>query len=86
MSEKNSSFYSTLLIGYLIRDSGSFRCWVAKIVLWFKKKNNNKKRLAPYCCLFVSYEGHNKMWLFGTAAVNYATHELTVQTYQYLGK
>lgn len=65
--EKNSFFYSTLLIGYLIRNSPSFRCWEAKSVSGFKKSQ------APSCCLFESYEGHNKTWLFGTAAVNYAT-------------
>lgn len=52
--EKNSFFYSTLLIGYLIRNSPSFRCWEAKSVSGFKKSQ------APSCCLFESYEGHNK--------------------------
>lgn len=52
--KKNSFFYSTLLIGYLIRNSPSFRCWEAKSVSGFKKSQ------APSYRLLESYEGHNK--------------------------
>lgn len=35
---KNSFFYFILLIGYLIRNFLSFRCWEVKFVSGFKKK------------------------------------------------